>query len=238
MGSLSRGIKGRENIVWIFTFFFFFKISNGIQKQRSRQLSDGNQFKIVINSIQSLGRIKRSFVLCYKPLSSLCTSDTSRRQLGDEDGCEPHGLALSDLQGLAAPAQLVLGSPCPSRVPLPLGPSPITQFWVSLNPKCHHHCRAQRTHPKLQLSTMEGMFPGRLGCPPPKATAGIWFQEWTAPGWEHDLMGESVWAPGLMLLSHSLSSVWGSLLRDWNFAHDCGVLDASIDTNHSERKDN
>lgn len=131
-----------------------------------------------------------------------------------------------------------LDPPCPSRVPLPLGPSPITQFWVSLNPKCHHHCRAQRTHPKLQLSTMEGMFPGRLGCPPPKATAGIWFQEWTAPGWEHDLVGESVWAPGLMLLSHSLSSVWGSLLRDWNFAHDCGVLDASIDTNHSERKDN
>lgn len=170
MGSLSQGIKSRKNIFAF--FFFFFKISNGIQKQRSRQLSDGNQFKVVISSTQSPGRIKSSFVLCYKPLSSLCTSDTSRRQLGDEDGCEPHEMALSDLQGLAAPAQLVLASPLPKQGPTPTQLSPITQFWVSLNPKFHHHCKAQRTLPKLQLSIMERMFPARLGSPSLKATAG------------------------------------------------------------------
>lgn len=100
-------------------FFFLFKISNGIQKHGSRQLSDGNQFKIVISSIQSPGRIKRSFVLCYKPLPSSCASDRSRRQLRDEDGCEPHAMALSGLQGLGAPAQLVLGSPQPKQSPTP-----------------------------------------------------------------------------------------------------------------------
>lgn len=72
-----------------FYFFFFFKISNGIQKHRSRQLSDGNQFKIVISSIQSPGRIKKSFVLRYKPLSSSGTSDTLRRQLGVRMGVSP-----------------------------------------------------------------------------------------------------------------------------------------------------
>lgn len=44
-------------------FFFLFKISNGIQKCRTRQLnSSGNQFNNVISSIQFSGKIKRSLV--------------------------------------------------------------------------------------------------------------------------------------------------------------------------------
>lgn len=71
-----------------------------------------------------------------------------------------------------------------------------------------------------------------------KPQLGIWFQKWTAPGSEHDLVKEWVWAPGLTSSFHIVSSVWSSLLKDWKFAHVCGVLDASIDTSHSKRKDN
>lgn len=219
MGSLSQGIKGRKNIVWIFTFFFFLKISNGIQKYRSRQLSDGNQFKTVICSIQSPGRIKRSFVLCYKPLSRLCVNDTSRGQLGHEDGWWGWGWEWAPWNGPVRSAGL--GSPCsagawisPTQAsPTPLGPltpfpggfqgpHPMTSFWVNLNPKCHHHCRAQRIHPKLQLSITEGISLGGWAVLPCKPQLGIWFQKWTTPGSENDLMIVRVWAPGLTLLSH------------------------------------
>lgn len=36
----------------------------------------------------------------------------------------------------------------------------------------------------------------------------------------------------------TVSSLWASLQKDWKSAHVCGILDASIDTNHSKRKDN
>lgn len=145
-----------------FYFFFFFKINNGIQKHRSRQLSDGNQFKILLLVPFSPLEGIKGHLFCVTNLSPVYAQVTRR---GGSWGMR------MDVSPVKWPCQICraweplfswcLNPPCPNRVPLPLGPSPITQFWVSLNPKSHHHCRAQRT----QLSIMEGMFPGRLGCP-------------------------------------------------------------------------
>lgn len=163
----------------LFGFFFFplFKISNGIQKCRPRQLnSGGNRFNVVISSIQSPGRIKRSFVLCYKPLPDLCMADTLAALQGGswgvEDSCEHHAVALAGLQSSGTPCSA--GAWVDPAQPLSSDgaqePGPMAWLWVSLNPKSHH-CRGWRSAPMLQLSSMEGMFPGRLGCPHLAATA-------------------------------------------------------------------
>lgn len=110
--------------------FFVFKISNRIQKCRSRQLySCENQFNVVIISIQPPGRMKRSVVLSYKSLPSLCMSDTLATLQAGREGwrkCEHHmGCVMAHWVSRACGTP-VLADPvlthclCPPAQPLPL----------------------------------------------------------------------------------------------------------------------
>lgn len=204
---LSQGMKGRKNIVWIFVFFPLY-ISNGIQKRRPRQLnSGGNQFDVVISSIQPPGRIKRSFVLCYKPLPNLCKADTLAALRGGSWG-QRTGVCTMQwpcqvCRACRAPAQLVLGFPHPTSFP-----------WWSLGARSNGMALGE---PEPQTPPPQGM----VGMVPPRFSSAswrgcslggwavlswqpqlqMWLQKLAAPGWEHDLMQARMWAPGLLLFS-------------------------------------
>lgn len=169
----------QRNIVWI---LFVFKVSNRIQKCRSRQLySCGNQFNIVIISIQPPGRMKRSVVLSYKSLPSLCTSDTLATLRAGREGwrrCEHHmGCVMAHWVSRACGTP-VLADPvlthclCPPAQPLPL-------LWcLEASGMALDELRLQALPPQgteksspLQLSDKEGTCPGRLSCLLSAATA-------------------------------------------------------------------
>lgn len=110
-----------------------------------------------------------------------------------------------------------LHHPCPSRVPLPpesltpspggvQGPSPMASFWGALTPNA-----AAAGHKDLALSfssaSWRGCTLGGWAVLPWKPQMGIWFQKWTAPGSEHDLVQTRTWAPGLTLFSHPFFSL-------------------------------
>lgn len=226
--------NAEKNIVWI--FFSLFTTSNRIQKCRPRQVnSGGNQPDIVISSVQPPGRIKRSFVSCYKPLSNLCMADALAALQGHSWGWRAGvrtvwwSCWVRGAQG--APAQLVFGSPLPSLFLL------MSWLWVSLNPKPHHH-RGWRSAAVLQLSVMGGMVPRRLGCPLLEAIAANLTPEighsWTGAWPRASTCGgtSTAVAFSVFLLFGPHFSKTGSLPTP------VGFWLSHIDTINSERKDN
>lgn len=183
-----------EKTLFGFGFFFLFKISNGIQKRRPRQLnSGGNQFNVVINSIPPPRRIKRLFVLCYKPLPNSCMADTLAALQG---GSWRWRMGVSTMQWLCwvrrargGPGQLVLGSPLPNFFPL-MQPGRQVQWhgfgWAwTPNPSA---TGGGEVPPCFSSASWSGCSLGGWAALSWQPQLQNWLQKLAAPGWEHDLM--------------------------------------------------
>jgi len=197
-------MKGRKNIVWISPppRLRLVMESRNLDPDNLTLVETSLTFLLV--PFTPLGRIKRSFVLCYKPLPSLCTADKLTTLQGGSCGWR---MGVSTMQwpcwvcrAWAAPVQLVLGSPLPNLFPLTEPGSQVqTWLWVSLNPKLHH-CRGWKSLHPLQLSIMEGMFARRLCCPSPGShSCKFDSRNWLLLGGSMTLC-KHIWAPGLPLV--------------------------------------
>lgn len=107
-----------------------------------------------------------------------------------------------------------LDHPCPSRIPLP--PGSVTPFpggevqwhspgwaWAPNATTAGH----KELPPSFSSASWRGCSLGGWAVLPWEPQLGIWFQKWTVPGFEHDLLQERVWAPGLTWLSNCFLSL-------------------------------
>lgn len=162
----------------------------------------------------------------------------ARRQLGVEDSCEHHAMALAGLQSLGTPcsAGAWVDPVQPLSPDRAQGPGPMAWLWVSLNPKSHH-CRGWRSAPMLQLSSVEGMFPGRLGCPHLAATAAANLTPEIGCSWMGAWPRASTYAGTRTAIAFTVFLLFGHhFSKTGSLPASVGFWLSQIDTVHSKKR--